>query len=523
MFLFALIICLSTLPASAATEAYAKPDIPYVDGAESFANPATGSAGGGWTTFKPEGLPNWHGGEGFHSSLWELSRFSGGREQNGKRPPDARVGGKDIPLTVEMTADVRRFLTETRQKGGTLIVRLGYTWSEYPGCEPSDFNILLGHVATLSKILADFDDVVVAVEAGIAGPWGEMHSSDYCGAEYMNRILKTYIDNLGPRIPVLVRAPNYFNKLAGTKTEELLGKIPFKDSYLKRLGMYNDGYLGTWWDYGTWAGDFIRERGVTLLAANPNAPYGGEMAYIGRDWLEKNMKVFQPDQWNIVKEWYETHLTYLRNLGERGHTLADFLTSDLTFRTNVYAWAKMPNLAEYDGTNMNKFVRDHMGYRFVVRSARLPIALSRAGLKPSAKKSKSAAGPLVALKLENTGFGQPLLPLRAEILWVREAANVQRKATALGTLLPQTLAERTSAYPTTADLVIPGGSSKLVGFPLTGWPTEAGDYTVYVRVSMPCADEVTTGEMPRRAVRFANAGMWEPALRANRLGKITIK
>ena len=124
--------------------------------------------------------------------------------------------------------------------------------------------------------------------------------------------------------------------------------------------MYNDGYLGTWWDYGTWAGDFKRERGVEMLKTFENHPYGGEMAYIGRDWLEKNMGLFQLEKWNIVKEWYDTHLNYLRNIGERGHTLADFLTNDLVFDSKRYAFDGMPNLAEYDGQTMNKFVRDHL-------------------------------------------------------------------------------------------------------------------------------------------------------------------
>jgi hypothetical protein len=69
---------------------------------ESFGNPARGNAGGGWVTFQPDGLPNWRGVRSYASSLWELSRFSGGREQGGKRPPDARVGGEDIPISEAM-------------------------------------------------------------------------------------------------------------------------------------------------------------------------------------------------------------------------------------------------------------------------------------------------------------------------------------------------------------------------------------------------------------------------------------
>ncbi len=496
--LFLAAAALALAAAGAPRAGHVRPDISYRDGAETFDNPARGVAGGGWVTFSPEGLPNWRGQGGFRSSLWELSRFSGGREQGGKRPPAERVGGRDIPLTEAMLGDVRRFLRETREKGGALIVRLGYTWSEHPGCEPADFDVLLGHVAALSGVLADFDDVVVAVEAGVAGPWGEMHSSDYCAAESMNRILKTYVDGLGPRIPVLVRSPAYFGKLAGTTSaEELLSRLPFADGRLKRLGMYNDGYLGTWWDYGTWAGDFTRERGVRLLAANPDAPYGGELAYVGRDWLEKNMKVFDPAQWNLPREWYETHLTYLRNLGERGHTLADFLSDGLTFTTNAYRWAGMPDLAEYDGTDMNKFVRDHMGYRLVVRDARVPRRLER----------DAKTRPFAAVELENTGFAKPLLPLGAEVLLVRDGRAVASAAFA----------------PKGFDLG--GGRRSRLKLPLQGLDVSrlpAGECELHLRLSMPCKDEKPGEGAPRRAIRLANAGVWNAALGSNRLGTLAL-
>lgn len=100
--LTALIVSANSFAAVSEKHHFVKSDISYADGTESFKNPARGNAGGGWVTFKPEGLPNWHGVDRYASSLWELSRFSGGREQNGKRPPDARVGGEDIPITEAM-------------------------------------------------------------------------------------------------------------------------------------------------------------------------------------------------------------------------------------------------------------------------------------------------------------------------------------------------------------------------------------------------------------------------------------
>lgn len=451
--------------AAAATD-YVRPDIAYVDGCETIVeNPGRGLAPGGWVTFKPEGLPNWHGQGGYHSSLWELSRFSGGREQGGKRPTPERVGGKDIPLTDAMKNDVERFLLETRSHGGSLIVRLGYTWSEQVGCEPFDFEILLGHVRDLSSILAKFPDVVMAVEAGVAGPWGEMHSSDYCKAEYMNRILAAYLEKLPAEISLLVRNPGILARFDGDRM---------------RLGMYNDGYLGTWWDYGTWAGEWTRERSLELLGPRTRHPYGGELAYIGRDFLDKNLhrthELWEPEKWNLVKDWYSVHLNYLRNLQEKGHTLAGYF-NEVAFDSAKWRFDGMPDLHEYDGQSMAKFVLDHMGYRYVIRDLRLPKAI-----RPGAKVR-------LALDIENTGFGEMLRPPKLEL---RLACG-----------------QRSERVVPTANLVIPSGSRKRVAI----------DFTV--PADLPRGTKDATIQLS--GLRFANPGLWDADNRLFTLGRVIIE
>ena len=473
-----------------------RPDIKYVDGTDTFSGPARGYAAGGWTIFKPEGLPKWHGAKAYNSSLWELSKFSGGRVQGKNAVPTNRVGGADIPLTDAMKSDVRRYLEETRQNGGSLIVRLGYTWSDRPGCEPSNFDIVLGHVRDLSQIMSDYDDVVVGVEAGIAGPWAEMHSSDYCRKEYMNRILKTYCDNLSPDISILVRTAYYIAAYAETNHIGTLAMLPFQDRNLKRFGMYNDGYLGTWWDYGTWSGHWKRERGCQLLnSIGRDNPYGGELAYVSRDWLDKNREksgdLFDIAKWNIVKDWYETHLNYLRNVGDRKHSLCAFI-ADKRFEVEKFRFDGMPDLHEYDGLDLHKFMFDHMGWRFVVRDACLP------------KQFASGKDAKITLSVENTGFGKLLLPSRAEIVFASEnttnAASVACKD---------------------------GDFSSLAGGERKNIPMEfavpkdmkPGRYDVLVRVSAPLKDE-EPGNVPRRPIRFANEGMWNETLKANILGSV---
>ncbi len=493
-------LALAAAAAWGAAEAddFFRPDVSYADGAESFPNPARGCAVGGWTTFKPEGLPKWKGAKAYNSSLWELSRFSGGREQGGTRPNPERVGGVDRPLSDAMKADVRRYLEETRQNGGSLIVRLGYTWSEQAGCEPSDFDVVLGHVRDLSAIMADYEDVVVGVEAGVAGPWGEMHSSDYCGAEYMNRILETYCDNLPEDISVLVRSPGFIAKMAGTDATGALAMLPFAEPHLKRIGMYNDGYLGTWSDYGTWIGGFDRERGVEMLRTFGDHPYGGELAYVSLEWVEADTdrarQLFELEHWNIVKEWYDTHLSYLRNAGDRNHSLCKFIERQ-TFESGKYAFDGMPYLREYDGKDLLTFCQDHMGYRFIVRDARLPRVMRR---------GKDAVAELV---VENTGFGRLLLRSRVEALFVAEGKTVAVPAnTPWGgfSSLPGGVAGRMPVVFTVPD-TLPSGTCDFL-----------------LRVSAPLKDEVE-GVTPRRSVRLANEGMWDDGLKANAFGKVTVR
>ena len=491
--------CGTVADAAPNPDGYFKPDIRYVDGTDTFPGPARGYAPGGWTVFKPEGLPKWKGAKAYNSSLWELGQFSGGRVQGKHAVPTNRVGGADIPLTDAMKADVRRYLDETRRNGGSLIVRVGYTWSDSQGCEPSDFDVILGHVRDLSKIMSDYDDVIVGVEAGIAGPWAEMHSSDYCRPGYMNRILKAYCENLSPEISLLTRTAYYIDAYAGTNDVGILDMLPFQDRDLRRFGMYNDGYLGTWWDYGTWSGKWKRELGCRLLdSIGRDNPYGGELAYVSRDWLDKNREkcadLFNIEKWNIVKDWYGAHLNYLRNAGDRKHPLCAFI-ADRTFDSAKFRFDGMPDLREYDGLDLHKFMLDHMGWRFVVRDARLPKTV-----RPGRKA-------MVALEIENTGFGRLLLPSRADVLLVSGEDRVCVSAD-------------TSRY----DLSSLAGAEKrrmAVSFAV---PKDAkpGEYAVLLRFSAPLKDE-QPGGVPRRPIRFANAGMWNGELGANSIGKVRVR
>ena len=152
----------------------------------------------------------------------------------------------------------------------------------------------------------------------------------------------------------------------------------------------------------------------------------------------------------------------------------------------------MPDLHEYEGTDLLKFMSDHMGWRFVVRDARLPVEFA---------PGKEAR---VALAVENTGFGKLLLPSRAEVVLASQSAtNTASVAFKRGDFSS-----------------LEGGMRKNIVMEfIVPKELKPGKYDLLLRVSAPLKDE-RPGGIPRRPVRLANEGMWNEALKANILGQV---
>ena len=358
------------------------------------ANPARGAAPGGWHVLKPSGNEPGHP-RGFCSWLWNLGAFSAGNELYKGRPRPACVGGADLPLTADALAAVSNTLVNARANGAVMIVRFGYTSGEETGAEPASFDTLLGHVRALGGVLGAFPDVVLAVECGMTGPWGEMHSTYYREPEHVRAIGDAWLAALAPPTALLVRYPKWVLDYADQDVEPFLAAVADGTYYRRqpaqrRIGIFNDGYLGTDADYGTWRRHprwMVRAQGVAYLEARRNVPYGGELAHISPGEAAA-VPLFDLARFNIVEEFYRTHLSYLRNIDTKRHNLAAHIGT-LTL-THAYDFPGMPDLSEWYGCDLRTFMRTHMGYRFVIRGVAFPQGF-------------------VELAIENTGFGHLLV------------------------------------------------------------------------------------------------------------------
>ena len=141
-------------------------------------------------------------------------------------------------------------------------------------------------------MINEYKDVVLAVQTGMIGLWGEWHGSVYLANEDALRnkamkVVKWWLEYLAPSINLNLRRPLFIR----TAMEEGLDG--------ERLGMHNDALLATDSDLGTYVD---RQKELSWCQSNLDGKVnGGEMPYVS-EYTEPS---------NAIKEFNKLSLTYL--------------------------------------------------------------------------------------------------------------------------------------------------------------------------------------------------------------------
>lgn len=456
-------------------------DINYVDSCETFdAQPGMCWGRYYWISANNEGTTGAYTDHptGLSTPMFDISAFSSGNDytQEGYRSVAARperVGGKNIPINDQTLEAIRETLQTAKDKGVLCIMRFSYARDAFSGTEPDDVNWIVKHVEQLAEVVNEYKDIVIAIEAGMMGPWGEMHCSKYIEPEYANIIIGAMLDNYDESIAILCRNPGLIINYAKSRGAEILPDLPLTpDHPAYRLGMYNDGYLGTADDYGTWMA-MTREEGIDFLASqNSRMPYGGEMAHTKVEFLAEHKSPIYEQ--GFIKELYDTRLSYLRNIVTNTTGLQKVY--EATEFTHFTDYEGMPNVDEYYGLTLQKFIYDHMGYRLVLRSSCIAAAENTASFE---------------VTVENTGFAAIPDRLHAEIL-VDDGENI-------------------TVLPFEGDI-----NAGDIRFALEA---ESGEYKAYLRISAVPFDKANADT---RVVRFANPDIFREDIGANYIGSFKL-
>lgn len=292
---------------------------------------------------------------------------------------------------------LRGLLSEARANGVMVFFRGSYKQKD--SMEEPSLEQIHEHIGQLSELLNSYSDVVLMVQAGMIGLWGEWHASDYLKDETAvvseaGKVVQWWLEKLKPEILVNLRRPSYIRLMEDAGMDGA------------RLGFHNDGLLGSGNDLGTYPD---REEDLKWCEENINGRFnGGEMPYLC-DHTEPS---------NAVKEFGQLSLSYL-NVFYNTEVLEDWKTR------------------EYFGENAYDYIERHLGYRYYVKSVQTPKYLMEKGEKYR-----------IRIELGNTGFSSIVSRFRP---WLVTEQNGNRKYIPLSDQLDEKGLERYEADVETGD------------------------------------------------------------------------
>jgi hypothetical protein len=154
------------------------------------------------------------------------------------------------PITSTYLTNMQTDFNRIRSAGAKVIVRFTYTSSSATVYQPNK-NQILAHIQQLTPVINANKDVIVSIQAGFIGRYGEWYytgSSQFgdgnftvlTTTQWNNRkqVMDAMISSFDSSIPLQVRYVFAKQKMYG-------------NTFIGRIGFYNDSFLGTWGDSGT--------------------------------------------------------------------------------------------------------------------------------------------------------------------------------------------------------------------------------------------------------------------------------
>ena len=148
-----------------------------------------------------------------------------------------------------------------RNAGLKVILRPAYTVEYTPEVQPNKQTIL-NHITQLSSVINSNDDIIVSVQSGFIGVYGEWYYTEgsvefgdegtISPAQWLNRkdVVDSMLFNFNSSIPIQVRYAEAKREMYGSAT--LNDVTAFQNTPTARVGFYNDAFLNNYGDMGTY-------------------------------------------------------------------------------------------------------------------------------------------------------------------------------------------------------------------------------------------------------------------------------
>lgn len=381
-------------------------------------------------------------------------------------------GNQDLEFTQDALNALNETLANARKNGCSIIIRFAYDNYEGRGNLEPSMDMILKHISQLKPVFQANQDVISCIELGLFGPWGEMHTSSMCTTDNVNRAIDAMLNSAPEKIKISVRTPNYYAKWLGIDRADLDKHVAQKGTREYRVGIFNDGYLGSGNDLGTYAN---REKEITWLEKQAmHTLYGGEVVANANP---SNVPAINTAAY-MSQEAFRTHTTYL-NAEWNNTVINSWKNETYNGDDNIYA-----------GQTGYTYIANHLGYRFVLRKSEMPKSIIQN------QRFK------LNLNIENVGFANLVNDKVVSLVFVKDDEKYEIKTNLDATQWNSTEIAKINFATQLPKNITPG------------------EWKVYLRISNEGSIDTDNNY---QCIRLANKGtMWNQTLGANYIGKFTV-
>ncbi len=324
--------------------------------------------------------------------------------------PDNGSDSEESPGLVMLELNLRQFSNEDlsdlalsqidtilsawQKHGNQIILRFLYDWDgKAKETEPQSMDQIFRHMDQTAEIVNRYTDSVFLMQGIFVGNCGEMNNSNYMSDENCTALMQHLASVIDPSIFLSVRTPVQRRKILDSM-ELPSSETAFDGSLSSRLGLFNDGMLGTANDTGTY--------GETPASTD---------AYRSA-WVREDELTFQDKLCNFVPNGGEVIIDNPFN--DLDHAISDLTRMHVSYLNSEHDLAVLDKWKNsvyddessiFNGISGYDYMERHMGYRYVVRDT----SLDQSQLK---------------IQIENVGFSVAYRKLNLEINLVSDDGDV---------------------------------------------------------------------------------------------------
>ena len=295
---------------------------------------------------------------------------------------------------------INDLLAAWKANGSQIILRFLYDWDgKGEASEPSDIAQIEQHMEQVSGIVNTYKESIWLMQGIFVGDCGEMHGTKHMGNGDAARLMEKLASVIDPSIYLSVRTPSQLRSILNT-ADLLTAANAFDGSLASRLGLFNDGMLGSDTDLGTYGAAHAPELGLNIHWTRSEelsfqdqlcqyVPNGGEVV------LDNTFN----DAENAISDLSAMHVSYLDQ---------DYDAAVLNKWKNTAYTGTDPL---YQGTSAYVYISDHLGYRYVLKDSSVTHA------------SRFAPDATLSLSVKNAGFSGSYHKFQTKVTLVSENGN----------------------------------------------------------------------------------------------------